>query len=220
MSFRPLLLAMPTTLVLAAGLAFSAPASAFDGAVDEMVELAQAATPAPAAGRKFSPKDMCLDQVARRIGNRAYLKARLELKPDQMTAWNTFEKASDEASAKANARCATLPAEMKERPNYVERLSMMEDAMKARVASIEAVKPSLTALYNVLSPEQKAVLDRAGGPMGGPMMGATWAAWDGWAIKAPARVSNHHQGAPQAGALPPRLTSRWPASSSSDRRPW
>ena len=169
MSFRPLLLAMPTTLVLAAGLAFAAPASALDGAVDEMVELAQAAT--PTAGRKFSPKDMCLDQVARRIGNRAYLKARLELKPEQMTAWNTFEKASDEASAKASARCATLPAEMKERPNYVERLSMMEDAMKARVASIEAVKPSLTALYNVLSPEQKAVLDRAGGPMGGPMMG-------------------------------------------------
>jgi len=163
MSFRFLLLAM------AAGLAFASPASALDSDFD-MIELAQAAPPAAtAAGRTFSPKNMCLDQVARRIGNRAYIKARLELKPEQMTAWNAFEKASDEASAKSNARCATLPAEMKERPSYVDRLSMEEDAMKARVATIEAVKPTLTALYGVLSPEQKAVLDRPRGMMaGGP----------------------------------------------------
>ncbi len=46
---------------------------------------------------------------------------------------------------------------MKERPNYVDRLSMEEAYMKARVERIEAVKPSLTAFYNTLSPEQKAV---------------------------------------------------------------
>lgn len=163
MSFRPLFLAM------IAGLAFAGPASALDSDVD-LLELAQAAPPTAAApGRTFSPKNMCLDQVARRLGNRAYLKARLELKPEQMTAWNAFEKASDDASTKATARCAALPAEMKERPNYVDRLSMEEDAMKARVASIEAVKPTLVALYAVLSPEQKAILDRPRGMMaGGP----------------------------------------------------
>jgi hypothetical protein len=163
MSVRPLLLAV------AVGFAFATPAFAFDSDFD-MIELAQATPPTTAApGRTFSPKNMCLDMVARRLGARAYIKSRLELKPDQMTAWNAFEKASDEASAKSNARCATLPAEMKERPNYVDRLSMEEDAMKARVASIEAVKPTLVALYGVLSPEQKAVLDRPRGMMaGGP----------------------------------------------------
>lgn len=161
MSFRFLLLAM------AAGIAFASPASALDSDFD-MIELAQATPPAAAApGRTFSPKNMCLDQVARRIGNRAYIKARLELKPEQMTAWNAFEKASDEASIKANARCATLPTDMKERPNYVDRLSMEENAMKARVATIEAVKPTLVALYGVLSPEQKAILDRPRGMMAG-----------------------------------------------------
>jgi hypothetical protein len=98
--------------------------------------------------------------VARRIGDRAYVKAKLELKPDQMTAWNAFEKAADEASAKSMARCQTLPTEMKERPTYLDRLTMQEDMMKARIATIEAVKPSLTALVAVLTPEQKAVLDR------------------------------------------------------------
>lgn len=193
MSIRSLVL--PTALILAAGFAFTAPASAFDlldG--DEVIELAQATPPTtPPQGaprgerargaergergeRSFSPKSMCLDMAARRIGDRAYLKARLELKPDQMAAWNAFEKAADEASAKSMARCQTLPAELKERPGYLERLTMEEDAMKARIATIEAVKPSLTALVAVLTPEQKALLDRprAGfGPhahmrMGGP----------------------------------------------------
>ena len=40
--------------------------------------------------------------------------------------------------------------------------------MKSRVESMQAVKPSLTALYDKLSPEQKAVLDQ---PMMGPRHG-------------------------------------------------
>ena len=100
--------------------------------------------------------------------NRAYVKVRMELKPEQITAWNAFAKAADDADAKDIARCNTLPSEMKERPNYVERLGMEEAYMKARVERIEAVKPSLTALYNTLSPEQKASLDRPR-PMGGMM---------------------------------------------------
>lgn len=190
MSIRSLLL--PSALVLAAGFAFATPASAFDFFEDDMIELAQATPPSPppppaarrehvhgepgnrAMERGLSPKSMCLDMAARRIGDRAYLKARLELKPDQMTAWNAFEKAADEASAKTMARCQTLPTEMKERPTYLERLTMEEDLMKARMATIEAVKPSLTALVAVLTPEQKAILDRPRGGMGhhgGPAMG-------------------------------------------------
>jgi hypothetical protein len=181
MSIRSLLL--PTALVLAAGFAFTAPASAFGLFEDDTIELAQATPPAPppppaARGertpgergaprveRSFSPKAACIDMVARRIGDRAYVKARLELKPEQMTAWTAFEKAADEASARSMARCQTLPTEMKERPTYLERLTMQEDMMKARLATIEAVKPSLTALVAVLTPEQKAVLDR---PHAGP----------------------------------------------------
>ena len=108
----------------------------------------------------FSPKDMCTEQVARRIGNRAYLKARLDLKPEQMTLWTNFERAADEASAKDKAHCATLPAEIKTPPTYMERLTMREEMMKARLAALEAVKPSLQALYAALTPEQKAIFDK------------------------------------------------------------
>ena len=107
-----------------------------------------------------NPKTFCLDQIARRAGNRTYLKVRLDLKAEQMTAWNAFAKASDDADVKDTARCNALPTEMKERPNYVDRLTLEENVMKARVERIEAVKPTLLAFYNTLSPEQKVVLDR------------------------------------------------------------
>jgi hypothetical protein len=176
MSFRrPLLLAAPVALM--AGLVLAMPVSAAVGSVldDDLLELAQAPPPAPpAAGRErrerpaFNPKALCLDRVARRAGNRTYLKIKLDLKPDQTAAWDAFAKASDAADVKDTARCNALPSEMKERPSYVDRLGMEEAYMKARVERIEAVKPSLTALYNTLSPEQKASLDRPR-PMGGMM---------------------------------------------------
>ena len=171
--FRPLLLVAPAAL--AAGLMFATPASALDAGFDDLLELAQATPPPPPAGPErrdrmaaVNPKAVCLDQIARRAGNRTYLKIRLDLKADQTAAWEAFAKASDAADVKDTARCNALPAEMKDRPGYVDRLTMEENYMKARVERIEAVKPSLVAFYNTLSPEQKAVLDRPR-PMGGMM---------------------------------------------------
>ncbi|MGD9886206.1 MAG: Spy/CpxP family protein refolding chaperone [Reyranella sp.] len=180
MSFRFPLLALSTALVTAAGLAWtSAPANAAGSGPDDLLELAQTTPPTnppPGPGgharheqreqRAMNPKAFCLDQVARRAGNRAYVKLRLDLKADQMTAWNAFAKASDDADVKDVARCNALPTEMKERPSYIERLTMEESVMKARIERIDAVKPSLQALYDTLSPEQKAVLDSPR-PMGG-----------------------------------------------------
>ncbi|MFO1086762.1 MAG: Spy/CpxP family protein refolding chaperone [Reyranellaceae bacterium] len=180
MSFRSPLLALSTALLTAAGLAWtSAPASALDGGPDDLLELAQTTpqtNPPPAAGgheqhgqqgqRAVNPRAFCLDQIARRAGNRAYIRLRLDLKSDQMAAWNAFAKASDDADVKDVARCNALPTEMKDRPTYVERLTMEETVMKARIERINAIKPSLQALYDTLSPEQKAVLD-APRPMGG-----------------------------------------------------
>jgi hypothetical protein len=183
MSFRPLFPAVATSLVAAAGLGLawmSGPALALDSGFSDPLELAQATPPAvtpppPAAGgaeradrQAFNPKAFCLDRIARRAGNRAYLKVRLDLKPDQMTAWNAFTKASDEADIKDTQRCNALPTEMKERPSYIDRLTMEETFMKGRIERIDAVKPSLVAFYNTLSPEQKAVLDSPR-PMGGMM---------------------------------------------------
>jgi len=171
-------LTAPAALILAGGLVWFGSAAASGGGFNAVQELAQAAPPAaqpPAAGggpalpgqpgepramRPFSPKNMCTNQVARRIGNRAYLKARLDLKAEQVPLWNSFEKVADDQSAKDKARCATLPAEVKTPPTFIERMTMREDFMKARITALEAVKPSLTGLYASLTPEQKALFDK------------------------------------------------------------
>ena len=177
MTFRPLFVAVPTVLVAAASLAWMTPATASDGGFDGAPQVAQAAPPAapaqpPAAGGPqharerppFSPQTMCQEHLARRIGNRAYLKARLDLKPEQMEAWNAFEKAADAAGAKEKTFCASLPKEIKTPQNFAERFTLHESMMKTRSDTLEAVKPSLLALYAALTPEQKEILDR-------PMMG-------------------------------------------------
>jgi hypothetical protein len=179
MPARRFFLAVPTALVAVAGLACLTSAAASNGGFGEAPMVAQATPPAapppaagggPAAGgpermmREFSPKSFCEDRVAHRIGARAYLKARLDLKPEQMSAWDAFQKAADDASAKEKAKCASLPTEMKDPPKLIDRLNRREEMMKARLESLQAVKPTLVALYDKLSPEQKAVLDR-------PMMG-------------------------------------------------
>jgi len=184
MRVRPLFLAVPTALVAAAGFAWLTSAAASNGGFNGAPQIAQATpptatppavggSPAPAGGpehmmREFSPKAFCEDRIARRIGSRAYLKARLDLNADQVPAWDAFQKAADEASAKEKAACASLPAEMKTPPSYPDRLTRQEAMMKSRLESIQAVKPTLTALYDKLSPEQKAAFDR---PMMGPHYG-------------------------------------------------
>jgi hypothetical protein len=184
MRVRPLFLAVPTALMAAAGFAWLTSAAASNGGFDGAPQIAQAAPPtatppavgggpAPAGGpermmRDFSPKAFCEEHIARRIGDRAYLKARLDLKADQVPAWDVFQKAADDASAKEKAGCATLPTAMKTPPSFPDRLTRQEAMMKSRLESIQAVKPTLMALYDKLSPEQKAMFDR---PMMGPHHG-------------------------------------------------
>jgi hypothetical protein len=178
MSSRMKILAVSTAIATVSGFAWLSSAVAFDGGFDGAPQIAQAAPPAatpPAAGGgasqpraeqrpAFNPRNMCFERTARKVGARAYLKARLDLKPEQIAAWNAFEKAADEASAKDKARCATLPTDVKTPPKFNERLNMREAMMKSRLESLESVKPSLTALYAALTPEQQALFDR-------PMMG-------------------------------------------------
>lgn len=182
MSSRVKILAAATaTAVVVGSLAWLGAAAAFNGGSGASpAQLAQATPPTappsttgggaggigpdratrPRMMHDRSPKDMCVDHVARRIGNRAYLKARLDLKPEQMALWSAFEKAADEASAKDRARCASLPSDARTPPNFIERFNRRDEMMKARVESLEAVKPSLEALYAALTPEQKAILDK------------------------------------------------------------
>jgi hypothetical protein len=173
MSARSRFVVVSTLLVASGGLAWLTSAAAINtDAASPAAEVAQATPPAagppPAAGgtdqtrqrRPFSPRAACIGHVARDVGHRAALKVRLELNADQMAKWQAYDRAADGVTTKELARCASLPTEMKERPQFTERLNRREEMAKNRLTAIEAVKPSLLALYDSLSPEQKTVFDR------------------------------------------------------------
>ena len=48
-----------------------------------------------------------------------------------------------------------------ERPNVLDRLNREETMLKKRLADIDAEKPTLTAFYDSLSPQQKEEFGRA-----------------------------------------------------------
>ena len=90
MSFRPLLLAVPPAVLTAAGLALATPClgGRRQRPDDDLLRTCPghpAAPPPPAGGgterrgdrmATVNPKAFCLDRVARRAGNRTYLKIR------------------------------------------------------------------------------------------------------------------------------------------------
>ena len=56
----------------------------------------------------------------------------------ELLGMNAFAKAADDADVTETTRCNALPTDMKERPNFVDRLGREEDAMKARIELREA----------------------------------------------------------------------------------
>ena len=112
-------------------------------------------------------KAKCIDHFARSAGRLAYLEARLQLTSDQQPLWDKWRQAVAAGAEKERNDClADLPA-AGQRPTALERDSRMEKMMATKVATLQAARPALEALYNALTPEQRVVFDR-------PMHGGHW----------------------------------------------
>jgi len=144
-------------------------------------------------------KQRCQDGYARESGTLAYLQARLELTSSQQSLFQRWQQAKLGIAHRRADACARRPmptrnqGQTRTMPAPAAIMSLEEDRLKQRVADIEAERPSLDALYNALSPQQRIELARASrphdmgpgrrdsrrfadargprGPMGGPMNG-------------------------------------------------
>jgi len=125
----------------------------------EMARRTTAAPPAEAGAgqgviRENRPEDrlsreqFCRDLYARKVGEMAFLEAKLAL--DAKQAQNDCSNAGRPQNVRGH------------RPSVVDRMAMEENLLKKRLADIEAERPALTALYNALTQAQKAELTRAG----------------------------------------------------------
>ena len=104
---------------------------------------------------------ICKDIYARKVGDLAFLEAKLSLTATQQPLFDHWKQASLGIAKQRQDECAGREARKPgQGPSVVDRLNMEETMLKNRLANIDAEKPSLTTFYDSLSPQQKQEFGR------------------------------------------------------------
>lgn len=108
-----------------------------------------------------SPKERCEERLAKRAGFIAYTVAKLNLTAQQKPLWDKLNASMQSAGDKERQLCDKLPAEAGQQGQgtILDRMSRREQFLQARLQAMQQTRPALEALYNALTPEQKAVVD-------------------------------------------------------------
>jgi hypothetical protein len=120
--------------------------------------------PAPQGFEKHDPakwmKGMCIEHFARSASRLSYLEARLQLTSDQQPLWATWRQAVTSGAEKERDDClASIPADG-QKPTFLDHESRAEKMMASKLATMQASRPALEALYQSLSAEQRVAFDR------------------------------------------------------------
>jgi hypothetical protein len=108
-----------------------------------------------------SPRERCINRMARRAGMIAYTLTKLNLAPQQHAAWAKVEAALRAAGDRQRHVCDTLPAKpgaWKER-TILDRLARREQAMSAHLQDLQQLRPAMEQFYHSLTPAQQAILN-------------------------------------------------------------
>ena len=123
------------------------------------------AAPPPESGsprgvmREGGREQICRDVYAGKAGELAFLEAKLSLNARQAPLFARWKQASLEIAKQNEGDCAGPRRDLR-RPSVVDRMTLEEGLLKKRLADIQAERPSLTALYNALTPAQKEEFSR------------------------------------------------------------
>jgi LTXXQ motif family protein len=136
-----------------------------------VIQQASADDSAPAAGwhhehdGAFRAKDFCLDRFARKAGHLAYVEAKLRLTADQQQLWDKWQQAVTAGAKQERDDClASLPSDGA-RLTALDRDDRLQKMLAIKVDTLKAARPALTALYDSLTPDQRATFDHPR-PMG------------------------------------------------------
>jgi hypothetical protein len=113
-------------------------------------------------------KQMCTDRYAHNVGRVAYIEAKLSLNDAQRPLFDGWKQTVLGSAKSRESACLARQPHMGEEHGHsvIERQARMQDMLQHRLADLTAEQPSLKALYDSLSPEQKQVFDH-GDRMGG-----------------------------------------------------
>lgn len=111
-------------------------------------------------GANRSPQQACEERLARRAGFVAYMGARLNLTAEQKPLWDKVQAAAQASQDKQREACGALkPAAERGQETVLDRMNRREQTLSARLQGLQQVQPALQALYQSLTPEQKAIVD-------------------------------------------------------------
>jgi len=103
------------------------------------------------------PTERCEERLAWRAAMRAYTEAKLDLTPEQRPLWDRVESIAQTEQQKERQLCAAL------KPGgdttMLDRLEQMQQFLSTRLEALQAAKPAVQALYQALTPEQRAIFD-------------------------------------------------------------
>jgi hypothetical protein len=103
------------------------------------------------------PQERCEDRLAWRAAMLAYTEAKLNLTPEQRPLWDKIQSAAQAEAQKERQLCTSLKPGSDS--TLLDRLDRKQQFLSTRLEGLQAAKPSLQALYQALTPEQRAILD-------------------------------------------------------------
>jgi LTXXQ motif family protein len=99
--------------------------------------------------------------VKRRAAITDYLKSKLQLAGAQSEAWQKMEDAAKPVRMKMYDACKLLPENVSDTPTLPSTMEFLEKRLSVQTELVHTIAKPVRALYDVLSPDQRAVLDRA-----------------------------------------------------------
>jgi hypothetical protein len=108
--------------------------------------------------RRGDPQERCTDRLAWRAARRAYVEAKLNLTAQQQPLWDKVQSAVQTEEQKERQLCAALKPGAE--PTLLDRMDRMQQFLSARLEALQAARPAVQALYQALTPEQQAILNR------------------------------------------------------------
>ena len=106
---------------------------------------------------RHDPKERCEERLAWRAAMRAYTESKLDLTPEQHPLWDKVEGIAQSEQQTERQLCAALKP--RDETTVLDRLDRMQQFLSARLEALQAAKPAVQALYQALTPEQRAIFD-------------------------------------------------------------
>ena len=104
-----------------------------------------------------NPQERCEERLAWRAAMRAYAEAKLNLTADQRPLWDKVQSAAQAEEQKERRLCTALKPSAD--ATLLDRMDRMQQFLSTRLEGLQSAKPSVQALYQALTPEQRAILD-------------------------------------------------------------